>query len=385
MRGLLAVTLALALPAATLVACGTQKKASIRAELQSAQTNFEHSRGISLTIHLADPAGALRKAMTGGTAGVPSGVADAVLSGDLQFSLSPAAGRTFGQLAAMSQRPFAEQVKAMNMAVAVHADHRVLFELRFVAGTLFARIDYSLLDRVIRAGGGKSLDASVAGAPAALQGLITDIKAGKWLSLPLTPYLDQISTALKGLTPGLPGLGSPSPGADKARQALAHDLFAAVRPFVHVTDANDSSTARVLDVKVQLRPALEAAFAALKSSPAAFPGLSTMSSALLAGLRPGAVEGTITLSNGHLSQIKLDLGSLKNVAPADATLPTLAGSAVTVDINDSAAPVTAPTDLSSVDLANLVGRVLQGFFTKVGSHGTPSTAQLLPSSSGATP
>ncbi len=341
------------------MACGQQKKASIKAELQAAQTNLGRSSAVSVTLHLTDPGGRLRAAMTGGSGSVPPAVADAILAGDLQLTVAAADGRTLDQLSGLRSRPVGEQLKAANLAFVVHAGHGSLFELRIVGGSLYARVDDALLSRLA---GHPVLGGLFAGAPAALQGLVADVKAGKWLTVPLGTYADQLSK----LAPALAGRGSVPPSLPPG---LGSSLMSAVRPYISVTDAGNDSHRRVLDVRVQLKPALAAALRTVKSGGTVFPGLGALDGAITSGLRSGTVKGTITLRDSHLSQVTLDLASLRDVAPVHASFPPLAGSALTLDVNDAAAAPQAPTDLSSFDLGKLLSSLLGGL-GKIGQAGS---------------
>jgi hypothetical protein len=187
------------------------------------------------------------------------------------------------------------------------------------------------------------------------------VRAGKWLKLPLAKYLDQ----LKDLAGTFSGITPPSsaPGKSYDVSGLFDKAYAAVKPYVKVTDANDSSKDRVLDVKVQAAPALKALLGVLKAEKGLpFAGMlaNVSPSEIDKGIKGGEARGTITLHESHLTQVAVDLESLRQLSTSPGT-DSFAGVKVLVDVDDSADQLTAPTDLSSLDLGSILDDFLKSF------------------------
>jgi hypothetical protein len=356
---LAAGTVALALPLAAAAGCGVEKKKSIKAEFAAAQTFLEKSKAVSVTLRFDDAQGNLAKLAKKDD--TPDAIVQAVLKGSITFTGDPAGQATFASLKPdASAADLKASLQKVNFGIVVRDDKAALGELRLVAGDLYARVDLAEVGRLAKAGGATDFDANldetISGADPRFAQALTDVRAGKWLKLPLAKYLDQLQGLAKSMAPEL--------STDQAKsKALAGKLFSAVKPYVKVTDANDSSSDRVLDVKVQARPALKALLGVLtadKSLP--FGGMlgSTLPSAIDDNVSDGTVHGTITLKNSHLKQFALDVESLRLLSK-DPGKDSAAGVRVVVDIDDTAAPVTAPTDLAKFDLGAIVDELLQGF------------------------
>ena len=142
-----------------------------------------------------------------------------------------------------------------------------------------------------------------------------------------------------------------------------------MKPYVKVTDANDSSKDRVLDVKVQAAPALKALLAVLKAEK------DLHFASMLADVSPaeidknvkgGEARGTIKLHDSHLTQVAVDLESLRQLS-TDPGTDSFAGVQVVVDVDDSADQLSAPTDLSSLDLGALLDDFLKSFTAPMSS------------------
>ena len=107
-------------------------------------------------------------------------------------------------------------------------------EIRMVAGTLYAHVDLKEIGRLAKAGGVDDFDAQVDDAvtsadPSFAQGL-RDVRAGKWIKLPLSDYLDKLKDLAKRCREGCAPCGEsnvdvpdpcPSPlAADRAPEEL---------------------------------------------------------------------------------------------------------------------------------------------------------------------
>lgn len=363
-----------ALPLGAAVGCGTAasaKKDSVQSTLQKASDNLRASGSTSVVIHLADAAGNLRKAVTSGPNPAAPQQADLLLGGSVSFTVDPAAGKTLGDLQhGDPAMPAADQLKLVNISMAVQADGGPVAQLRLVGGDLYVNVSIDKISDVAKKSGSTTdlagqLDTLAAQAPAQLKPVITDVKAGKWLKLPLAPYAAQLK-ALQQKSPASPSLDS---------QQLGMNLLAAVRPYVAVSDASTSGDTRVLDVKVQAKQALKAVLASvqqLEPTLPGVPGLTKLDTASIDKLGDGTADGQVTIKNDHLTKITLDLGSAAKLAPAGATpAPDLKGGTLTIDVDDSAAAVTAPSDVSPVDVGSLVQGALSGL-TSLGTA-TPTS------------
>jgi hypothetical protein len=128
-----------------------------------------------------------------------------------------------------------------------------------------------------------------------------------------------------------------------------------------VTDANDDSAKRVLDLKVQVRPALKAALAVLKvSKDLPFQeGLTEVTDADIdEAVKDGTAHGTITLEDSHFTQFTVDIESVRSLDP-EADGAALTGSRMVLDVDDSADALTAPTDVSTFDLGEFLDSMLE--------------------------
>ncbi|HUR50662.1 MAG TPA: hypothetical protein VMZ11_00905 [Mycobacteriales bacterium] len=369
---LLAGTLVLALPLGAAAGCGAEKKKTVKQEFSTAQDHLADSKSASFTLRFGDAAGNLAKAMTK-DGDVPPAVVQALLKGSVTYVTDPAGDATLRsvQSKGASQADVKAAFSKVNLSFRVRDDQDDLAELRVVKGDLFAHINLNEIGRLAKAGGVDDFDATLdenlgASDPRMAQAL-TDVRAGKWLKLPLSKYLDQ----LQGLAEGFPG-ASPgaSPGYDLS--GLGSRALAAVKPYVKVTDANDSSKDRVLDVKVQARPALKALLAVLKTEKGLpFSGmLGDAESEIDKNVKDGVAKGRITLHESHLTQVSVDLESIRQLSN-DPGNDSFAGVQVVVDVDDDADELQTPSDVSKVDLAALVEQLIGGFFG-MGMQGSTS-------------
>ncbi|MGB8651995.1 MAG: hypothetical protein WCD35_15185 [Mycobacteriales bacterium] len=361
---LAAGTLALALPLTAAVGCGVEKKRTIKAEFASAQANFENSKATEVTLRLDDSKGSLEKIMTKGKDGMPKAVAEAVLKGSISYTVDPAGDKTLKSMSAgASATDLSKQLEKVNLSVVVRDDKSALAELRLVAGTLYAHVDLAEIGRLAKAGGvsdfDQKLDGSIGSADPAFAKGLADVRAGKWIKLPLTKYLTQLQQLAGSMAPG--GIPTPKPGFDG--QAFGKKLFTAVKPYVKVTDANDSTSDRVLDVKVKVRPALKAALAVLQTDKdLPFVGMFGRVNAaeIDKNVTDGTAKGTITLKSGHLTQFAVDMESIRTLA-TDPGSDSVDGGRVVVDVDDSASEVSAPDNVSDFDLGKVLEQFMQGF------------------------
>ena len=365
---LAAGTLALVLPLSAVAACGAEKKKTVKAEFESAQQHLADSKAASFTLRVDDSKDALAALMTEEEDGLSKEVAAAILGGSVTYVVDPVGDATLGESssAALSPTDVAGALKKVNVAFVVKDDKGLLGEIRLVDGVLYAKVVYAEVKRLAELGGAEDVDAeldsAVADGPPELAQIVKDVKAGKWLKLDTTAFADQLKELSDGLVTGFGA--SPAPSAEPFdSEALGKRLYDAVKPYVTVTDANDSSKDRVLDVKVQARPALKAALKILAATddlpfPNVFADIDPAE--VDDNVKEGTAKGQIRLSDSHLKQVSVDIESIR-VLSTDPGDKSVAGSSVVFDVDDSIDELKAPGDVSSVDLAELVQQFLDGF------------------------
>jgi hypothetical protein len=360
---LLAGTLVLALPLGAAAGCGAEKKKTVRQEFQAAQDHLSDAKAASFTIRFGDGQGNLLKAMTK-DGDMPAAVAQALLKGSVTYVADAAGEATLGSVRSGLVNP--TDVKAAftksNLAFVVRDDKDVVAELRVVAGDLYAHVNLAEISRLAKAGGvddfDTQLDESVGSMDPRLKQALADVRAGKWLKLPLSKYLDQLGDLAKGFEGRTP---SAQPSVDAT--GIGKRMYAAVKPYVKVTDANDDSSDRVLDVNVQARPALKAVLQALSAEPG-LPFASMFKDAakeIDANVKDGVAKGQIRLADSHLKQLSVDLESIRQLSKDPGT-DSFAGVQVKVDVDDSADELDVPGNLSTVDVGALVDELLGSFF-----------------------
>lgn len=358
---LVAGTLVLALPVVAAAGCGVTKKRTIKQELVAARTHLSDSQAASFTLRLGDAKGALAE-LAAQDGDLSAEAVKDVLAGSVTYTFDAESGSKLRSLdPSASTADLRSALKNVHFAIAVKDAKGTLAEIRLVDSALFARVNLDEIDWIAQEAGsegvGSSVDDFIDSAPEQYQPALRDARAGKWLKLPLDSYLDK----LKDLASSIP---TPAPHAEKGLQQTGTDLFAAVQPFVKVTDANNSSSKRVLDVDVDARPALKAALGVLKAAKGlpfgdVFEGVTPAE--IDREVAPGKAHGTVTLSDGHLTQVTVDMESIRSLDPHKGRT-SLAGSSVILDVDDSAERVTAPTDnVSEVDVKALIDDLFQQF------------------------
>jgi hypothetical protein len=364
---LAAGTLVLALPLVAAAGCGVAKKRTIRQELSAAERNLADSEAASFTLHLDDAQGSITKAATS-DGSLPEAAAKDLVGSSITVTLDPASAR---QIKAVKRDASENELKTdlakARLSLRVKDAEATVAELRLVDSALWVRVDISEIDRVAKEAGqdgvAQQVDDFIASAPAEYQTALKDAKAGKWMKLPLSDYLG----SLKDLTSSLPTPAASSPSGGR----LGKDVLAAVKPYVKVTDANDSSSKRVLDVRVDVRGAANALLSVAKGSKELPFGdaLAAVTPAQVdAHVRAGTANGTITLSDGHLEQVAVDLGSIEALDATSRDRTTLAGSRLVLDVDDSADQVAAPTsNVSGVDVKALVDDLFKGVSQRFGA------------------
>lgn len=361
---LAAGALALALPLAAVAACGAEKRKTVAQELTAATTFLGDSKAAAFTLRFDDARGNLAKAAAK-DGDMPEEVADALLGGSLTYVVDAAGDKTLRSLQEQQGTDATSALKDVNLAFVLKDDKAELLELRLVDGTLYAHVDLDEVGRLARLGGAEDFDASldeaVAGADPRLAEALRDVRAGAWLTLPLEDFVDDLKGLAESVVPG--GVPTAAPKGYDA-DALGSKVLDAVRPYVTATDANDSSSDRVIDVKVKVRPALKALLSVLKAEkdlPFAGALSEVVPSDIDENVSDAEAHGTIRLEDSHLTQVSVDLDSLRKLAK-DPGGTDLAGVSVVLDIDDSADEVEAPTGVKTVDVGALLEDLIGGFF-----------------------
>lgn len=365
---LLVGALTLALPLGAAAGCGVEKRRTIKAELASATQHIKSSKAVSLTVRFDDTKGNLA-ALAYDDKSTPKAVSKAILGGSVSFTVDPAGSTTLQQLPTKgtSDADIKSAIKKVNAAIVVRDDQSIIGELRLVDGSLYAHVDLAEINRLAKLNGSEPVDDALDNAfgddPTTAKAL-ADVRAGKWLKIPIADYIDRFKDLAKSFTPGdVEPQPKPKATAQPDFNALGDRLLKAVKPSIKVTDANNSTSNRVLDIKVRVRPALKAALAVLKATkdlPFASQLKTVDDAAIDKAVADGTAHGTISLSNGHLKQVAIDLESFRTLDPKPGT-KTLQGASVIFDVDDSAAEVPAPTDVSSFDIGELLDSFLSGF------------------------
>lgn len=364
---LVAGSLVLVLPLAAVAGCGAAKKRTIKQELVSARDHLADSDAASVTLRFDDAKGNLA-ALATKDGDLSAAAAKDILGGSVTYTFD---AKSASKIKSVDSNASTSDLKTaladVHLALAVKDAKGTVAEIRLVDSTLYARVDFDEIDRVAKEAGsdgvGSSVDDFIAGAPDEYQPALKDARAGKWLKLPLQGYLDK----LKDLTKSIP---TPAPSSGTDLNKTGNDLLTAVKPYVKVTDANNSSSKRVLDVNVDARAALKAALGVLKTSkglPFGDALENVAPSEIDKNIGPGNAHGTVTLEDGHLTQVTVDMESIRALDPNKGS-DSLAGSSVVLDVDDSADKVKAPTEnVSSVDVKALVDDLFRGFTESFGA------------------
>ncbi len=368
-------TLVLALPLAAAAGCGAAKKRTIKQELAAAQKNLLDSDATSITLRLDDAKGNLAKEASK-SGDVSTADAKDLLTSSVTFTFDGKSASTIrGIDAKASESDLKKALADVHLAVSVKSSSGTLGEIRLVDSTLFARIDVAHIDKTVgkasKADFSSGFDDFIDGAPAEYQAALKDVKAGKWLKLPLTSYVGKLQDSLKDLP-------SDATASSDDLTRTGKDLFAAIKPFIKVTDANDDPDNRKLNVDIEARPAVKAGLGVLKTAKGLPFGDARNDGTQAAGddhHAAGHAPGPITLSDGHLKQVTVDIDSIRKLDPnADKALD-LAGSSVVLDIDDSADQVKAPTsDVSDADVKALIDDLFSQFTESFGASASMSSS-----------
>jgi len=375
---LAAGSVAVVLPLAAVAACGTEKKKTVAQEFATAQEHLGDAKAASFTLRLEDAQGNLAK-LAAKDGDVPKPVLDALIGGSITYVADAAGDAALRSVSSGTTDPndVAGALKKANLAFVIKDDKGELVELRIVDGVLFAHVNLAEVGRLAEAGGAEDFDASLdealAGMDPRFAQALKDVRAGKWLKLDVAPLVDDLKGLAESVVPG--GVPTAS-AAPYDTSALGRKAWEAVKPHVTATDANDDSADRVIDVRVKARPALKALLGVLKAEKD-LPFASVLGSVAPADIdeqvADGEARGQIRLADSHLKQVSLDLESLRLLSKEPGT-DSLAGVKVLVDVDDEADELSAPTDVSAIDFAELLQELIGGFFGPAFESSASSTA-----------
>ncbi len=364
-RKLSVLAAALALPLA-LTACGGAEKAKQAGDLSTdnnaAKEALQNAKSAGFTLRFNDPDGALRRALekpADPSDAVPASVADALVKGSITIRVDGAGEAKAFDFSALRGKSTAEQLQAGNVEIVVRGGDADLLQLRIVEGTAYATSDVNKLDEMIKAdGGGKGIQEGLQGAPPAIRTAVNDMRAGKWVKLPITPYIAK----LEQLGQQLQQQSGASPSATPDPAELLDKLLASVQPHVRLADLGKSGDVRTATVKVNVKEALTAL---TKTSSSLFGGAvpgAGSTDKLFAGLADTPVEGKLTIDDGHYTSLEVGMAQLVELDKTpSAETPDFGASSLLLDIDDDAGAVDAPDDLSSADIASLVDQFFSAF------------------------
>lgn len=170
---------------------------------------------------------------------------------------------------------------------------------------------------------------------AAMDGLTS----GKWVSLDLARLYTKAKSAGKFGEPKKDGPVSDGVNPN-AVQSVGRKLIDAVQQHTTYTTTKNGSTV-VVSMKVDAKGAASGILPALKSTPTEWL-VGPPSSASDVKIPAGTVDASITATDEHLTKLDLDLGSALSLANSP-DAKTITTAKLAVDVNDRAAPVTAPS------------------------------------------
>ncbi len=353
--------------ALVLSGCGMVSGAgtSLRADSDHAKQALSSAKAVSVTIRFTDPDGNLKRALGTGHQPATSAQADAVVGASITMTVSANNGRTVSSPVPPGLAT-AQQIRQSNVDLTVRGAGGRLAELRLVDGTLYASTDIAAVKRaadLASPGSSAKVDDFFASAPPALRRGADDLKAGKWLKLPLATYLDTFLKLAKDS-----GAGGVDPRAASQYGALVQQLRGAIRPHVGLRDLGASGSTRHVSVDIQVKDAVVAGLAVLRANAARL-GIragAVPSADKLDGLSSKTLSATLTIKDGHYTELSVPLSGLAALdAHPSEPIPPLGRSAVSVELDDRAGAVVAPTDVSTFDVGTLINPLLAG----IAGHG----------------
>ncbi len=341
----------------TVAGCGAA--GSLRTDDAHARSSFKAATSLSVTLGFDDPDGKLDKAIRAGDSTTTPAQAAAVIGGALSYTMSATGGRslfaTAGPKATLSQR-----LKQSNFDLTVAGLGGKLVEIRLVDGVLYASSDITAVKKAADLGGpgaGSRVDELFNTVPPQRKQATDDLRAGKWLKLTIGTYLEQFQQLAKT------GAGAaPDPARIRSYAKLGKDLQAAITPNIGLSDLGATGDTRNVSIDIKVKQALTAVLGVLDSDAATL--------GLPAGLIPKAdalndvsdatLSAKLTITRGHYTRLAVPIAGLAALDAHPAKpVPPLGKSAIVLDIDDSAAPVTAPANVSSFDIGALLDPIVK--------------------------
>ena len=336
------------------VACG---RVSVKQQADAAAGNLAAAKVVSFTLRLDDPKGSLAStAEDKRTLGL---LRDSAVT----VTIDPAGDATFGTAMAQTAVPGGDPAAALKHSGSVdisytHAGKAVVV-LRLDGGVLYLRVDPAQIQAIT--GQPLPLDSlNGPGVPPGLDVVAEGVKSGKWLSLDLSSLYERVAKARHGA--GFGALGGAQP--------LGGNLADIRSKIIAAVTANTTSTSSVghdgevlISVRVAVRGALQGLLDALAGLPGLGAGPLASARAQLAQVPEGTLNGTVTIAKGHYTRVGVDLHSLAVLSRDPSAISGTEGTQLVVDIDDRAAPVTAPTGDQVVQLdtlaAAMIGPILE--------------------------
>ena len=334
-----------------LSACGGQ---SLQAQSDAAKANLADATSVAVTVRLDDPDGGLSTLATqDGT--MSASQAKALLGGSFTVQSASTDGKPVFASRPSAGAPALDQ---SNIRFVVRSGNGTLGELRTVGGVVYLSLGTDEIQRLATEAGAGSVRDQLTGAPEAFVQAYDDLAAGKWLSFDVKPYVEQLTSLGESLTGG----ASPAP----VDPQLYQDLVDSIQPHVGIRDLGQSGSTRDIEVTVQLKRALTSALDVLSAGGGPLASVKGLVDVDALGLSDATVKATLTVEGEHFTAFRLPLAQLVELstdASADdrAQAAKLGDAALVVEIDDNPGAVTAPTDLSSLDLNGLLDDTLAGF------------------------
>lgn len=345
-----------------LTGCGTVGSASsLRDDNAHAKEAFRSANAVAVTIRFADPDGMLKKAFSTGNSSATPAQADAVVGGSITVVVSANGGRTLSSPSAPGLST-TDQLKQANFDLTVRAAGGRLGELRLVDGVLYASTDIAAVKRVADVaspGSAAKVDDTLSSVPPALKQGADDLRAGKWIRLPVATYVDKLLKIAKDS--GAPGVDPKSQGQ---YNLLAQQLRGAIKPHVGLRDLGASGSTRHVSVDIQVKDAVLAALEVLRTNAGrlGIPAAAVPTPDKLDALSSKTLSATLTIRDGHYTELAVPLAGLAALeAHPTEPVPAFGKSALLVELDDRAGAVVAPTNVSTFDVGALIDPLLEGF------------------------
>lgn len=322
----------------------------------AATKNLRDAAVVSVALHLDDPKNSLA-----GSVSTPEEkrVQEYISESTITMTVDPAGDTAVGATPeAVPTDPVEALKKSGSVEFAFARAGKQVLAVRMINGVLYAKADLAELSTI----SGEDLDSKLStGVPPSMSSVTEGLKAGKWLSLDLPAMLAE-HPELKSMLSG----GGASLSAGTAAELQTKLLAALNDNSTKTVTSNGSET--TVTMSVEAKAFLTAALDAFSAAGVA--GLdSSLSDAKdeIATLSDGTVDVSVTVKDDHYTKAALDLGSVAKLSDDAEAVKGLDGVVLVADIDDSASPVSAPAEGDTVDLAPLVGTLLNGFGAGMGS------------------